>query len=99
MGHHQLKDEELLIYDDLHLTVADSWAPERETREQANSLIWIEQRQIRVTASEFYDVYSWKRGKERPAENFVSGDSTPLTIVQRRLDHGRMYDPVAWKKI
>ena len=42
MGHHQLKDKELLIYDDLHLTVADSWALERETREQANSHIWME---------------------------------------------------------
>lgn len=98
MGHHQLKDEELLIYDDLDLTVADAWALERETREQANSLIWMEQRQNRVTASKFYDVYSWKRGKERHAENFVLGGPTPSTFVQRRLDHGRMYEPVAWKK-
>ena len=52
----------------------------------------------RVTASKFYDVHSWKRGKERHAENFVSGDSTPSTFVQRRLDHGRMYEPVASKK-
>ena len=58
----------------------------------------MEQRQIRVTASKFYDVYSWKRGKERRAENFVSGDSTPLTIVQRKLDRGRMYEPFTWKK-
>lgn len=98
MDHHQLKDEELLnIYNGLDLTVADSWAPERETREQANSLVWMEQRQNRIIASKCY-VYSWKAGKERHSENHASGGSTPSTFVQRRLNHGRMYEPVAWKR-
>ena len=29
---HQLEDEELLIYDDLDLTIPDSWTLERDTR-------------------------------------------------------------------
>jgi len=61
-SHYQLKDEELLIYDDLDLTIPDSWTLERDTSAQANSLIWMEQRKNRVTASNFCDVYSWKRG-------------------------------------
>ena len=98
IGQHQLKDEELLVFDDLDLSAADSWALERDTRDQANSPIWMEQRKNRVTASKFYEVYSWKRGKERHAENFVSGGSNPSSFVQRKLDHGKMYEPVAWRK-
>ena len=97
-SHQQLKDEELLIYDDLDLTISDSWTLERDTRAQANSLIWMEQRKNRVTASKFYDVYSWKRGMEKHAENFVAGTPTPSAFLQRRFDHGRMYEPIAWKK-
>ena len=37
-SHHQLKDEELLIYDDLDLTILDSRTLERDTRTQTNSL-------------------------------------------------------------
>ena len=97
-SHHQLKDEELLIYDDLDLTIPDSWTLERDTRAQANSLIWMEQRKNRVTASKFYDVYSWKRGMEKHAENFIAGTPTPSAFLQRRFDYGRMYEPIAWKK-
>ena len=39
IGHHQLKDKELLIYDPLDLTITDSWALERDKSEQANSPI------------------------------------------------------------
>ena len=52
-SHHQLKDEELLLYDDLDLTILDSWTLERDTRTQTNSLTWMEQRKNRVTASKF----------------------------------------------
>ena len=31
----------------------------------------MEQQQNRATAFKFYEVYSWKRGKERRAKNFV----------------------------
>ena len=96
-SHQQLKDEELLIYDDLDLTISDSWTLERDTRAQANSLIWMEQQKNRVTASKFYDVYSWKRGMEKHADNFVAGTPTPSAFLQRRFDHGRMYEPIAWK--
>lgn len=57
----------------------------------------MEQQKNRATASKFYEVYSWKRGKDRHAENFVSGGSTPSTFVQRKLDHGKMYKSVAWR--
>ena len=39
IGHNQLKDKELLIYDPLDLTITDSWALERDKSEQANSPI------------------------------------------------------------
>ena len=51
-----------------------------------------------MTASKFYDVYSWKRGMEKQAENFVAGTPTPSAFLQRRFDHGRMYEPIAWKE-
>ena len=54
-----------------------------------------QEKKNRATAFKFYEVYSCKRGKERHAENFVSGGSTPSTFVQRKLDHGKMYKPVA----
>jgi len=44
IGHHQLKDEELFVYNNLDLSVTACWALERDTRYQANSLIWMEQR-------------------------------------------------------
>ena len=97
-SNHQLKDEELLIYDDLDLTIPYSWTLERGTRAQANSLIWIEQRKNRVTASKFYDVYSWKRGMEKHAENFIAGTPTASAFLQRRFDYGRMHEAIAWKK-
>lgn len=43
-GHRQLKDEERFVSDKLHLSVTACWALERNTRDQANSLIWMEQR-------------------------------------------------------
>ena len=49
-----------------------------------------------MTASKFYEVYSWKKGKDRHAENF-SGGSTPSRFLQRKLDDGRMYEPAAWR--
>ena len=97
-GQHLPEDEELLVFDDLDLSATDSWALKRDTRDQANSHIWMEQRKNRVTASKFCEVYSWKRGKERHAENFVSGGSNPSSLVQRKLDQGKMYEPVAWRK-
>ena len=57
----------------------------------------MEQQQNRATAFKFYEVYSWKRGKERRAKNFVCGDSTPSTFVQRKLDCGTMYKSDAWR--
>ena len=98
ISQHQLRDEELLIYDDLDLTLADSVSLEKDTREQANSSIWKEHRKHTVTASRIYDVYSWKRGMEKHAENFVAEPSTPSAFLQRRFDHGHMYEPIAWKK-
>ena len=81
-SHQQLKDEELLIYDDLDLTISDSWTLERDTRAQANSLIWMEQQKNRVTASKFYDVYSWKRGME----------NMQITLLQGPQPHQHFYN-------
>ena len=52
----------------------------------------------RVNASKLYDIYSWKRGMEKHAENFVVGTPTPSVFLQRRFDHGRMYEPIAREK-
>lgn len=91
IGQCQLKDEERFVYDKLDLSVTACWALERNTRDEANSLIWIKQRKKRVTAFKSYDVYSWKRGKGRHAENFVSEGSTPSIFVQQRLNQGQIY--------
>ena len=93
-SHHQLKDEELLICDDLDLTIPDSWTLERDTRAQANSLIWMKQQKKRVNDSKFYDVYCWKRGMEKQAENFVTATPTASAFLQRRFDHDPMYEQV-----
>lgn len=97
-GHRQLKDEERFVSDKLDLSVTACLALERNTRDQANSLILMEQRKKRVTAFKSYDVYSWKRGKGRHAENFVSEGSTPSIFVQRRLNQVKCTSKLLGKK-
>ena len=70
----------------------------RETQETKRILLfgWSSKKN-RATASNFYEVYSWKSGKERHAENFASRGSTPSTFVQRKFDHDKMYKSVFWR--
>ena len=35
---------------------------------------------------------------EKHAEIFVAGTPTTSAFLKRRFDHGRMYEPIAWKK-
>ena len=97
-SHHQLKDEELLIYDDLDLTILDSWTLERDTRAQATSLTWTEQQKNRVTASKFCDVYNWKRGMEKHAENFVAGTQLHQHFCKSDLIMAECTSPLLGKK-
>ena len=98
-SHHQLKDEELLIYNDLDFTILDSWTLERDTRAQANSLTWMEQEKNRVTASKFWDVYNWKRGMEKHAENYVAGTQLHQHFYNSDLIMAECTSPLLGKKV
>ena len=72
---------------------------ERATQSQSQNALWYEERKRRVTASRVYDVFQWKRGMEKHAENFASSDSKKISdVLQKKFDHGKMYESVALER-
>ena len=53
-----------------------------------------------MTASRIHEVFQWKRGMERHGEIFASSNSDRKIpdILQKKFDHGKMYESVALKK-
>ena len=49
----------------LNLTNEQAVALEETTRTLSQNVLWFQQRKRRVTASQVYDVYQWKRGMEK----------------------------------
>ena len=86
------------ILDQLKLSKEQANAIEEATRDQSNNVLWHSLRKNRLMASRIHEVYSWKRGMENHAAKFVNPPSISNPIVQRKLDHGKMYEPIAWVK-
>ena len=96
-----LTQAEQSVLQKIKLTNEQAVAIERMTRKQSADSLWFMERKLRVTASKIYDVYQWKRGLEKHAEKFVSADhdlTVCSDILRRKLEHGRMYEPVALHK-
>ena len=69
---------------------------EQTTQLQSQSSLWFKERKFRVTASKVSDVFHWKRGMDKHAEKFVNSDVLKVPeILQKKFDHGKMYEPVA----
>lgn len=72
---------------------------EQTTQLQSQSSLWFKERKFRVTASKVSDVFHWKRGMDKHAEKFVNSDVLKVPeILQKKFDHGKMYEPVALEK-
>ena len=87
------------ILDQLKMSKEQTKTIEEATRNQSSNVLWHSLRKCRLTASRIHEVYLWKRGIENHAAKFVNPPSvTHNPIVQRKLDHGKMYEPIAWMK-
>ena len=86
---------------ELCVTHVQAVALEQATQTQSQNKLWFTERKCRITASKIHDVFYWKRGMNKHAEKFVEGDlsrSTTPDILQKKLDHGIMYESVALEK-
>ena len=86
---------------ELCVTNVQAVALEQATQTQSQNNLWFKKRKCRITASKILHVFYCKRGMDKHAEKFVEGDlsrSTPSDIVQKKLDHGIMYESVALEK-
>lgn len=93
-----LTSQERTILEKLELVSGDAIILEEATRQQSAVPLWYKQRKQRVTASQIYDVAQWKRGFINHAQKFVSGSVEIGPFLQRKLDHGKMYEAIALQK-
>ena len=88
------------VLDKIQITNEQAATLEQATQSQSQDRQWFEERRLRVTASRIHDVFQWKRGMERHGERFASDNSDRKVpdILQKKFDHGKMYEPVALEK-
>lgn len=85
----------------LNVTALEAVQLEEATRSQSSSSLWHDERKKRVTASKVYEISQWKRCMENHADKYVNSSSSLSAsnpVLQRKLTHGTMYEPVAWEK-
>ena len=72
---------------------------ERETRSQASSTLWHEVRQNRFTASKFlhFNIIKTPKGLASFAKSLLS-PKTPNYFLSKKLEYGRVNEPVALQK-
>lgn len=86
--------EQLKVTNDEAKTIEDA------TRNQSSNVLWHNLRKLRLTASRVDEVFRWKRGMENHGDKFVNYTlhTCKNPVLQRKLAHGKMYEPVAWQK-
>jgi len=94
-----LSVSERSVIEKLVLSQEEAKILEQATLNQSSCTLWYSQRKQRITASRIHEVYQWKRGLDNHADKFVNPPATNLNpFVQRKFEHGKMYEPVAWEK-
>ena len=95
-----LTSSERAVLGNIQITNEKAVELEQATQSQSQSSLWFKERSNRITASRVHDVFQWKRGMDSHAEKFANGDQAKLKseFVQKKLDHGKMYESVALEK-
>lgn len=89
-----LSEDEKRLLNTLQIEEDEISQIEAETRDQAESDKWREERKFRFTASKFHLISKRQRNHKNFAETLIN----PTAVTSKYLEHGKKFEPVALRE-